>query len=502
MKVLLIRPPAVEYRKEPGLILSEPLGLMYLASYIKQHKSNIEVSLIDGFAGDIKLKEGDFCGTGVSYQELKNKIASLMPDILGINCTFTQYAKGAHDLARIAKEISPDIFVVFGGSHASAFYQQVLSDLNVDLVVKGEGEQTFLEIIDHWEKKESLKGIAGTVTRCDRGIKINPPRPFIKDLDQLPFPARDLVDMSKYCDNDYAVQKSMRYPRFSMVTSRGCPFRCVFCSIHSVWCHSYRSRSPKSVVDEVELLYRAYGAREIMFYDDNITLDKERMGAICDELIARKIDIKWSPAGGVAIWTMDKETLLKMKRSGCYKITFGLESGSRATLRFIHKEFLDFAQAKELIRYCNKIGLWTISSFIIGFPYETREDVEKTLAFALDSDLDMASFYAATPYPGTELYDICKQDGLLPELSLDSSLEWIGEIGEATCDMHYLKKEEINFLFQNLKKRFTKKRIVNFLNPLRLLRKLKGLDEIKYFLKMVKNYLPFIKSSLEIRVSR
>lgn len=502
MKVLFLRPPAVSYRKEPGLILSEPLGLMYLASYIKQHKSNIEVSLIDGFAGDIKFKEGDFCGIGVSYQELKNKIASLMPDILGISCTFTQYAKAAHDLARIAKEISRDIFVVFGGSHASAFYQQVLNDSNVDLVVKGEGEETFLEIINRFEKKDGLEGIAGTVARYGNGIKMNPPRAFIGDLDRLPLPSRDLLDMSKYYNNDYAIRKSMRYPRFSMVTSRGCPFRCVFCSIHSVWCHSYRSRSPQSVVDEVELLYREYGAREIIFYDDNITLDKERMGAICDELIARKIDIKWSPVGGVAIWTLDKKTLLKMKRSGCYKIAFGLESGSPDTLKFIHKDFLDFRQAKELIRYCNKIGLWTMSSFIIGFPYETTQDIEKTLTFALESDLDMASFYAATPYPGTELYDICKKEGLLPELSLDSSLEWVGEIGEATCDMRYFKKEEINFLFYDLKKRFFRRRMISFLNPLRLLRKLGGASELKYFLKMVRNYLSFIRSSLEIRICR
>jgi magnesium-protoporphyrin IX monomethyl ester (oxidative) cyclase len=502
MKVLLIRPPAVEYRREPGLILSEPLGLLYLAGYIRQHKNNAVVSLIDGFAGTSNFKHGDFYGRGLSYQEFKNRIIDFAPDILGINCTFTQYAKGAHDLARIAKEISPEIIVIFGGSHASAFYREVLNDPNVDLVVKGEGEETFLEIVERWEKKESLEGIAGTVTRSDQGIKMNPPRPFIKDLDFLPLPSRDLLEISKYSDSEYAVQKSMRYPRFSMITSRGCPFRCVFCSIHSVWCHTYRSRSPKNVVDEIELLCNSYGAREIIFYDDNITLDKERMSAICDEIIKRKIDIKWSPTGGVAIWTLDKETLLKMKRSGCYKIAFGLESGSQDTLKFIHKDFLDFAQAKELIRYCNKIGLWTISSFIIGFPYETRQDIEETLTFALDSDLDMASFYAATPYPGSELYDICKKDGLLPELSLDSSLEWMGEIGEATCDTRYLTKKEINFLFSDLKKRFFRKRMISFLNPLRLLRKLGGLDEIKYFLRMIKNYFPFIRSSLQTKICR
>jgi len=229
-------------------------------------------------------------------------------------------------------------------------------------------------------------------------------------------------------------------------------------------------------------------------------LDKERMKAICDQIIKRKIDIKWTPAGGVAIWTLDEETVLKMKRSGCYKITFGLESGSRETLKFIHKDHLDFAQAKRLIRYCNKIGLWTMSSFIIGFPYETRIDAEKTLKFALDSGLDWASFYAATPYPGTELYDICRKEGLLPKLSLNDSLKWIGEIGEATCDMKYLKKDEINYLYQNLRKRFIKRRSLSFLNFFRILRKIGGPEELRYFLKMLSNYFTTIKDSLVTKV--
>ncbi len=306
--------------------------------------------------------------------------------------------------------------------------------------------------------------------------------------------------MGKYYNSEYSVWKAMRYPRLSMVTSRGCPFRCSFCSIHSVWCHSYRARSPENVVDEIELLCKDYGIREVNFYDDNIALDKERMKAICDEIIKRKIDIKWPLTNGVAVWTLDEETVLKMKRAGCYRIVFGLESGSRETLKFIHKEHIDFAQAKRLIRYCNKIGLWTMSSFVIGFPYETKVDVEKTLAIALDSGVDLAGFFIATPYPGTEFYDICRKEGLLPELSLNDSLKWIGEIGEATCDMKYLKKDEINYLYQNLRKRFIKRRSLSFLNFFRILRKIGGPEELKYFLKMLSNYFTTIKDSLVTKV--
>lgn len=497
MRVLLIRPPATAFKKVPSLIVSEPLGIMYLASYLNTYEKQVVVDIVDCYLESTKQKEGDFYILGLSYEALRKKIMDFSPDIVGVHCMFTEYSKGVHDVARITKEISEDIPVVFGGAHASAFYREILKDVNVDLVVRGEGEETFLEIVRRYKNGQGLKDIAGTIINSNGEIKVNPCRPFIKDVDMIPFPARELLDMSNYYNYPYSVKKSMAYPRLSMITSRGCPFRCVFCSIHSIWEHSYRARSSKNVVDEIELLCRDYRIKEIIFYDDNMTLDKKRMNEICDEIIKRKLKIRWSTPNGVAIWTLDKSTILRMKQAGCYKITFGLESGSPDTLKFIHKDFIDFNKAKELIRFCNRIGLWTVSSFIIGFPYETRDDIVKTFSFALECDVDIATFYCATAYPGTELFDVCKKEGLITDLGQATNLEWRGEVGEATYNMKYLTKEEINLLRQDLMKKFLRKRCKSFLNPFRILRKLKGLDEIRYFIKMLKNYFPAIKDALK-----
>lgn len=499
MRVLLIRPPATAFKKEPALIISEPLGLLYLAGYLKKYKPDVVVKIIDGYIGDDKTKEGDFYRVGLSYEAVRNKIREFLPDIVGVNCMFTEYSKGAHDIARITKEISKNILVVFGGAHACSFYEKILRDPNVDLVVKQEGEETLLELVQRRENGQDLQDVAGTVTKSNAGIKVNLDRPLIKDMDSIPFPARELLEMGDYYNYAYSVQKAMAYPRLSMVTSRGCPFRCVFCSIHSIWQHSYRARSPKNVVDEIESLCRNYHTREIIFFDDNMTLDRIRINGICDELIKRKLKVRWSTPNGVAIWTLDKPTIAKMKQAGCYKITFGLESGSLNTLKFIHKDFIDFKKAKELIRFSNRIGLWTISSFIIGFPYETREDITKTFSFALDSDVDMASFYCATAYPGSELFDICKKDGLIADLGPADRLAWIAETGQAIYDMKYLTKVEISFLRLDLQKRFLKGRCRSFLNPFRILRKLRGWDEIRYFIKMLKNYFPTLRGALRWR---
>ena len=492
MKVLLIRPPAVSFKIHPALIMNEPLGLLYLAAYLR--KNGVEVAVIDGFASNNLFQMGEFYARGISYEELSKKIAAFSPDIVGIGHAFTQYSKGTHDLARIVKDISKDILVVCGGQAASASFQEILNNPNFDLVVVGEGEETLLEVVRKFENKSSLQDIAGTAVKVGNQIKCNSLREFIKDLDTLELPARDLLDMSQYYNDPYSVEKAMRYPRLSIVTSRGCPFNCVFCSIHSIWRHTYRARSAENVVDEIEYLCKDYGAKEIIFYDDNMTFDKTRMNRICDEIVGRKIDIRWSTPNGVAIWTLDKDTLKNMRRSGCYKITFGLESGSPVTRRFIHKDFIDLSQAKELIKFCNKIGLWTLSSFIIGFPYETKTDVAQTLNFAIDSDVDVATFYAASPYPGTELYNICKREGLFKGFNEEDFEKWVASNGEAMLDMQNLSKEDIDFLVLDLKKKFFKARFFSFLNPLRIIRKIDSIESLKYVFRMLKSYLPFLKS--------
>ena len=190
------------------------------------------------------------------------------------------------------------------------------------------------------------------------------------------------------------------------------------------------------MVDELEHLAQAYGIREVHFLDDNISLDKKRMADMCDAIIERKIDIRWTPPNGIAIWTLDRELLKKIKRSGCYRLTFGIESGNPETQEFIGKK-LDRGQVKEVIRNANSIGLWTLCTFIIGFPYETREAIQDTVECAIDSGTDLALFYRLGLWPGIPVYEVFRKEGLLPEGGAQTYSEL------ATCDTKFLKGEEL-----------------------------------------------------------
>ncbi len=484
MKVLLLKPPLTSF-KPMHMPPTEPLGLMYLAGFLRDKGK--DVSILDAsVGGEFRNNDGLFTH-GLTDASLRDHIIRLSPDVVGISCMFTVHSKGPHNAAKVVKDISRDILVVFGGAHASALPQCVLRDNNVDLIVKGEGEQTLLEIIENIEKSKGiLTEIPGTIIRLNGKIKQNKIRPFIDDLDQIPLPARDMLDMKPYYYEKYQLEHSMFPPRATMVTSRGCPYNCSYCSIHSLWRHKYRARSPHNVIEEIEYLKKEYNINEIAFMDDNISFDKERMTALCDELIEKDVNIKWSTPNGIAIWRLDEEIIKKSKESGCYKLTFGIETGSRRTQKFIRKSYIDLERTKQLIIYCNKIGLWTLSAFILGFPFETKEDIEETIRYSIECDVDMATYFIATPYPGTELFDIYRNEGLLPDISIDDFGEWVATVSQVAYDTVKLSKEEIQNLKTTAEKRFYRSRFISFLNPLRLTRKIRSREDIKYFLKMLK----------------
>jgi anaerobic magnesium-protoporphyrin IX monomethyl ester cyclase len=198
-----------------------------------------------------------------------------------------------------------------------------------------------------------------------------------------------------------------------MVTSRGCPGRCVFCSIHSVWGYQWRARSPKNVVDEIEDLATNYGITEVHFEDDNLTLSKDRMAKICDIIGERGLDITWTTPNGVAVYTLDRYILKKMKRAGCYQLCFGIESGDPNVQRNIIHKPLDLNRVKRVINWSKELGIWTHGFFVIGFPGETPENIQRTIDFAKSSDLDSANFFLAAPYPGTPLFALAFSKGAL-----------------------------------------------------------------------------------------
>ncbi|MBI5465411.1 radical SAM protein [Candidatus Gottesmanbacteria bacterium] len=470
MKILLIYPPVTIYG--PGKVSPHPpLGLAYLAAYLE--KRSYQIAILDCLAdGKYQIKvRGKFTRVGLTEAEIKKRLKEFNPRVVGISVMFTAFASDAYRLASLVKQVLPKAFVVFGGAHVSIDPKEIVKDKNVDVAVKGEGEVVFLNLIRAIEKKESLAKISGITYRQGKKIIQNLAMGFIENLDELPFPARHLLPMELYQEEDEPFV--MRHPLTSMITSRGCPGHCVYCSIHAIWGHTWRGRSAQNVIEEIEHLIKNYGIREIHFQDDSMSVNKRRMHEICDEILRRKIDIKWATPNGIAHWMLDKDLLTKMKKSGCYRVTFGIESGNPQMRRWVGKPY-SLEQAKELTDYANKIGLWTVATNIIGFPYETEDQINDTIQFAIDSDTDFALFFRLGPRPGTPVYEIFKKEGWLPKNERELYSESVA------VETKYIKGKKLYEIQNQAYSRFFKRRFISFLNPLRTVRKIHSWEDLRY----------------------
>jgi anaerobic magnesium-protoporphyrin IX monomethyl ester cyclase len=273
--------------------------------------------------------------------------------------------------------------------------------------VIGEGEITFLELVRQYEKNclNNLDVVDGIVYRKNGQILKTRQREFIEDLDCLPFPARHLYPpLSAYRPTPASYRK---LPQGILMTTRGCPSKCTFCD-RAVFGSSYRERSADKVVEEIEELIYKFGAREIRFFDDTFTLNEKRVFAICNKLKERKIKIPWTCLTKVA--NVSKEMLKEMKKAGCWQVLFGLESGDERILKLL-KKGNTIEQNKIAVRLAKEAGLSVRADFIVGTPGETLGSLKRTLDFAIKVKVDYAHFNKFVPYPGTELYEILKQQG-------------------------------------------------------------------------------------------
>ncbi len=471
MKILLISPYLTTLPDDPARP-SVSLSLGYLAAYLERYY-DVEVLDVAAVGQNTVAQMGAKTRVGLTCDEIKEHLRKSKPDIVGITNPSTLHAQDAYDMARIVKEVSKDTLVVLGGAHASSNPEKVIAEKDVDIVVVGEGEETLLKVVRAYEAGSKLDNIAGTYVKVDGKVVNNPGAGFIEDLDSIPFPARHLLPMDIYFQNareeiDYAMRDKIA----TMITSRGCPGKCIYCAVQTVWGRRWRSRSPGNVVDEIEQLMKDYGVGEIHFLDDSISVNKKRLGAICDEIIDRKIDVKWTTPNGVAIWLLDKPLIKKMKRAGCYRLTFGLESGNAETLKFLGKKY-NYDYAREIIKYAHSVGLWTIGTFIIGSPDEMEESINDSIDFAIDSYLDFAVFYIANPFPGTEMYEMYKKEGLLEAMNADEIVRG--------CNTKHFAHEELVALQGKAFSSFLKNRMTK---PWRALRKIRSVEDIRYSAKL------------------
>lgn len=469
MRITLAQ-PSIKVKKREFYGITPPLGLCYLAAVLEQ--AGHSINIIDGVIEGPTRDEGEFRRIGLPVKELAARISYSRPDIVGISCMYSLVWDDVIELSAVLRDIIPDTLQVLGGPHPSALPENSLNASSADCVVIGEGEETFLELANYYSDFQGTKDfsrIKGIAFRDKNSIVLTQARPRIQDLDSIPFPARHLIRMEEYIKIGKAPgsQKNRRFA--TMLTSRGCPNNCIFCSIKNVWGQKWRARSPENVVEEIEELVRRYRIKEIHFLDDNISLNKKRMAGICDLLVERGLDISWTTPNGVYVTTLDRNLLYKMKKSGCYQLAFGIESGNEHVLHDIIHKTLSLSRAKDVIRCAREMGIWTHGFFVIGFPNETYEMMQDTLDFARSANLDSAYFSIATPFHGTELYNLMVKDGFDP-----NNFSKLSNVDSA-AGSNIFTPEEIMGIQTGLIRGFYKFRFNEEIKPINVLKRFKNM---------------------------
>jgi anaerobic magnesium-protoporphyrin IX monomethyl ester cyclase len=489
MKVLLINPPQTFYPGSEQPAGNLPIGLLYIAAVLKN--AGYEVEILDAFIDATFEKNNETITVGLPFAKIKEEIILRKPKIVGISGPFTCQIENSIKVSNIAKEVDSNIWTVMGGPHVTLVPKDFLEEVKtVDIAVIGEGEYAMLDVAQAFEGKKKLSEIKGIAYRKNNTVVVTSHRPFIEDLDTLPFPAYDLVDMEQYLNPKKIGYRSFQNRAISMITSRGCPFNCCFCAVHLHMGQGFRAHSAEYVLNHIQYVIDEFKVKNIFFEDDNLTLDIKRFEQICDGIIERKIKIGWETPNGVRADCLNLELLRKMKQSGAKSIFVGVESGDQQILDNVICKSLDLNRVVEFAKNAKQIGLKTGAFYIIGFPGETKNNMQRTVDFALELkqkyDVGMHLFMA-TPSYGTKLYAECKAKGYIQQ-----DLTW-NAFGQArqpngmpliTTDV--FTPAEVKEIAANALAKYKKLSLINHIkNPRKALKTM--FDQPQLIVKYIKN---------------
>lgn len=403
MRILLVNPPLSGEERYGAFAGSgtylPPLSLAYLAAAVEGAH---DVRVLDAAAEERSL--------GSTLEMIR----SHRPELVGVT-TIAATFRRAVAICEAVKAADPSIVTVLGGPHPTACPAESLAPAAVDVVVVGEGEATFAELAAALSRAEELDGVRGIGFKREGRATFTGPRPRA-ELDALPFPARHLLPMDRYRPS------AMHYrelPAYSVVCGRGCPYRCTFCSCAKVFAGQVTVRSPENVVAEVRLLVERWGAREILFWDDTFGLSERWTRRLCELL--RPLGVAWSAWMRVDLVTPD--VLREMARSGCWHVSYGVESGNQRVLDGIRKGFR-LQDVRDAFRWTHEAGMEARGTFVLGLPGDDAASVRDTIELAVEVDADYASFQLLTPYPGTELWDDAERLGTFLSRDLDRYTIW------------------------------------------------------------------------------
>lgn len=396
MKIILINPPlsSVTIKKIGPVVKnlfynSAPLGLCYLGAVLRE--DNHIVKIIDA------------PGEGLSINKVVEKVVRFNPEIVGLT-TFTVSIYSCYQLAKEIKNRLRGRKIVVGGPHITSNPDDLLEHREFDLAVIGEGEIIFKELVSAIEKGNPVKNLRGLAYVLDDKLFFSPPREYISNLDILPFPARDLVPIHKYKPQP---NDQKRLPKLSMITSRGCPYSCIFCD-KSVFRNKYRSFSPEYIVREMAHLVNDFGARDIAFVDSTFTPDKKRVYKITQAIKKANLDVTWTCS--VRANVLDKELLREMKSAGCWRVRIGVESGNEEVLEFIKKGVTKY-QIKRIANWAYELDLEPKAFFMLGHLIDTKETIKETIDFACNLPLKDITVQINTPLKNTTQYPLVKKYG-------------------------------------------------------------------------------------------
>jgi radical SAM superfamily enzyme YgiQ (UPF0313 family) len=450
MKTLLINPPfkrKIGNAKSMASILP-PMGLSYLAAVLRKAKFEVEIL--------------DVNALNLAQKEILDYVKKSSPDIIGFGAVTPTIMK-AFEIAKLIRAKFPKIKIVFGGPHPTSLPLESIQKAYVDFVVFGEGEITFLELVQELSKTKGRKfsKIAGLIYK-DKKVQINPPRGRLIELDDLPFPAIDLLPLQKYESKDSKCKKFI-----PLLTSRGCPWNCIYCN-KLTFGNKFIMRSAENIVQEIEELQKKYGYQDFHILDDLFTCNRKRVVDFCNLVIEKKLNIVWKCANGVRVNTVDLELLKLMKKSGCYMLNYGVESGSQKILDRM-KKGQTIEQIEEAVKATKKSGINCGCCFMFGNLGENRETMQHTLDFAKKLNPDIAMFSILIPYPGTVIEKQIKKEGKIFIKNWDDYDNFEGqavfEHGELTTkdmkEMHHKSYKEFYLRPKYILSQIFKKRTFN-----------------------------------------
>lgn len=425
-KVLLIQPPAFCNNVRGDMNPNLPLGIAYIAAMLEKNGYSVKMldAFIEGWFQETRVNENVLL-VGLRFKDIKEIIADYAPDVVGITSMFTMQRRNAHRVAAIAKEVNPSTFVILGGAHPTAAPEMVLEDENVDAVVLGEGDNSIVPLLRAVEAGDDFRSLDGVGYRRAGQVVIQDKHEQILDLDALPFPARHLLPMEKYFaagvrHGGY----SLRDRATSLITSRGCQYRCNFCTAFKVFTRLPRMRSADNIMAEIDELVTKYKVNEIFFEDDQFIAKTRHTFEVLDTIIARSYDLVWDTPNGISPWLLSDELIEKMRQAGCIRVNLAIESGNQFVLKNIINKPVKLDQIPGIVKKVREQGMVVNTFLVVGNVsdqyVETKEQIKDSFRFC--RSLGVSPFVSyLTPYPGSEVLQVAQEKGyLIADFSWDN----------------------------------------------------------------------------------